>query len=149
MIRTVLVDTGGWVGYFDRRDSYHAEAVRAFEQAQEERLNLMTTDLVLVETVTLMRRRAGLEAALRAWTELEQETLADLFRVQPQDMARGRAAMRKHGQIALSAVDSVSIAVMRHLGVSTILTFDNDFRKAGFIMLPSPDGRDLSHRPAR
>ena len=48
----------------------------------------------------------------------------------------GRIIIKKYRQLELSMVDCVSFAVMQELGIKDVLTFDSDFMKAGFTVLP-------------
>ena len=57
----ILVDTGAWLGLWDRRDAYHDRCVAFFRSNRE---SLMTTYPVLVECVHLMYRRVGVDKTL-------------------------------------------------------------------------------------
>lgn len=45
---------------------------------------------------------------------------------------------RKHRGLVLSFTDCTSFVVMRHFGITEAFTFDDDFRRAGFTVLPPP-----------
>ena len=62
----------------------------------------------------------------------------------------------KHQDLALSFTDATSFAVMETFGLTEALTFDQDFSKAGFKVLPTsqlpagrPGGRSSLPPPAR
>ena len=136
MGRVVFVDTSAWVSYFAEREQFHDEAVAAFEELAKEQSDLVTSDYVIAEVVTLLRRRAGLEEADKVWRLLERGELADLVEVGPEHREAARRVFRKFGQLPLSLVDCVSFALMNELGVDTAVTFDGDFVKAGWNVLP-------------
>ncbi len=134
--RLVFVDTAAWVARFDKRDHYHEAATGTFAALSEAGRLFITTDFVMDETVTHLRKAASLRAALIAWTALEEAGLAQLVKVELLHRNEGRKLMEKFGNLVLSMTDCTSFAIMRELGISEALTFDDDFTKAGFIRLP-------------
>lgn len=133
---SVFVDTSAWVGAFVARDQHHEAAARALEELGEEGTKLITTDYVLAETVTRLRRQADVEHAGSVWDELESGELAQVLDVTPGHRAEARRIFGKFRELPLSLVDCVSFAVMNSLGVRRALTFDSDFTKAGYVVLP-------------
>ncbi len=53
----IFLDTGSFIARYIEQDSYHAAAVRLWEQIG--RSSLFTSNHVLDETLTLLARRAG------------------------------------------------------------------------------------------
>lgn len=70
------------------------------------------------------------------WELLEDEEVASLVEVDRRRRARARDVFRKYAQLAFSCVDTISIAVLRDLRIREILTFDEEFGKAGFDVRP-------------
>ena len=62
-MRSLFVDTAGWMACADGADPRHARARAARDQALEAGCLLVTTDYVVDETLTLIRMRLGLRAA--------------------------------------------------------------------------------------
>ena len=133
----VFVDTSAWVGYFARHDQHHAEAVSIFEALGDAGTILVTSDYVLAETVTRTRAISGSRDTLRVWEELESGETAQLIEVEPELRHEARRLFRKYPGLVLSLTDCVSFALMRRLTITEAFTFDLDFRKAGFSVLPS------------
>lgn len=134
----VFVDTSAWVGFFSERDQYHEKASREMDRLGAQGRWLMTSDYVMAETITRMRQQVGLGEALKAWEELERGESVGLVEVSSAHRTEAREILRKYRQLPLSAVDAVSIVIMRGMGVQEVFTFDDDFRKAGFIVVPPP-----------
>jgi predicted nucleic acid-binding protein len=61
--RPVLVDNGAWLAAASPRDQFHDDAARGFRRAVEERIPLITTDLVVAEAHRLTLFRLGGRAA--------------------------------------------------------------------------------------
>ena len=81
----MLVDTGAWHAIADRSDRHHARA-RKFYLAEAPRRRLVTTDLILAESWTLIRAHLGRDAALTFWhtlrtTRTDAHFLVDRFGV--------------------------------------------------------------------
>ncbi len=138
MIRAVFVDSSAWAGLFLPNDQHHKEAVALFERLNEERRPLVTSTDVLSESVTLIRRRGSHAAALRLWELLERGVEAELIPVDQGLRTQARARFHKYPDHVLSFTDCTSFAIMDDLKILEALTFDADFRKAGFRTLPGP-----------
>jgi predicted nucleic acid-binding protein len=131
----VFADTSGFVAAFDPRDGRHRPAVRAFRSLAKAGQAIVTTDLVLSETLTLLRRRGGWELSKRAGDSI----LASRgFEVVCADRATLEAAYReflRSGDPKLSLCDTLSFIVMRERGITRALTFDHHFAEVGFVIL--------------
>jgi predicted nucleic acid-binding protein len=85
---------------------------------------------VVVETVSLVRRRLGAEAAAR----LIDDMLPAINIVDVDEALRGRAlaAFRAAVSSNVSLVDRTSFEFMRTLGISRAYALDADFEGEGF-----------------
>ena len=129
----LFVDTSFWVAVFQPSDDRHRQAVEASSRAAG-RL-LVTTNAVVAETWTLLRRRAG---HAKAWLWLDRtqaETRVRVERISPELEEEAWTWLRVHDERPYSFVDATSFALMRRLGISEALAFDGDFAAAGFVEL--------------
>jgi predicted nucleic acid-binding protein len=135
----IFVDTSFFVALLDPRDKNHTRAVEAFEAFQGRRLKdlLLTTNNVVLETITVTRYEAGHRLAVRAGEMLYGESLARLHRTTAEDEAAAFAYLKKHEDKEYSAVDCLSFVVMEKLGIREALAFDSDFGHR-FVMRPGP-----------
>jgi len=136
MAEIVFVDTSAWVGLFVEKDQHHAQAVLALEDLEGDAPDFVTTDYVIAETVARIRRQASHRSAAGVWDRLEGGDAARVVEVDPDHRARARKLFGKYDQLELSLVDCVSFVVMKELGIEEAFTFDDDFRKAGYITIP-------------
>jgi predicted nucleic acid-binding protein len=129
----IFVDSSFWIAEAVPRDSRHAEAATLAQRHSG--ANLITTNLVLAETWTFMRRRAGHEWAMR-WldTVLSAPRIA-LERIDETLEGTSWAWLRAHDERPYSFVDATSFALMRKLRIREALAFDGDFAAAGFVEL--------------
>ena len=126
----VFVDTSFLVGFILTRDSAHAAARALGSRLLAE--PLCTSELVLGETWTLVRKRSGHRQAM-SWIDYVRGV--PHIRVESVDDAIADEAwawLRLHNERSYSFVDATSFALMRRLRITDALAFDGDFAAAGF-----------------
>ncbi len=110
-------------------DSNHNRATSLLRAAIGAGHEIVTHNYVLVESMALLHRRLGRDAALKF------ATTAQAFEIEWVDQATHAAAVRqlaRSGATGISFVDQVSFLVMRARGIATALAFDQDFVDEGF-----------------
>ena len=125
-----FVDTSFWVAYRFRRDDHHHEAVALWADRSHP---LVTTNLVLGETWTFLRRRVGHAEAVLFLDTSEASIRVSVVHV---DEPSERAAwewLRRHDERDYSFVDATSFEMMRRERITEALAFDGDFSAAGFV----------------
>jgi uncharacterized protein len=96
---------------------------------------VVTTNHVVGETWTLLRRRSGHAAAVGFLDRLAALPDVEVVHL---DAATEREAwrwLRARGDRKYSFVDATSFAVMRRRRIREALAFDGDFNAAGFVEL--------------
>ena len=94
---------------------------------------LRTSNLVLGETWTWLRRRVGHTAAL-SFVELANESpRLSIAMVDAAIDARAWEWLHRHDERAYSYVDATSFEIMRRERITEALAFDGGFSAAGFI----------------
>lgn len=137
-MRRVFVDTSAFFAHLVAEDRHHSEARALFERAARESWTLITTNAVVSETYTLIRMRArnGRELAI-AFLEDIREGVCAVERVRPIDETRAADLLRQHADKSYSFCDALSFIAMGRLGLTDALTFDEDFRSYGKIVVVS------------
>ena len=125
---SVFVDTSALYALLDRDDAGHERAMRARNSILGE--ELVTHSYVIVETVSLVRRRLGAEATAR----LIDDVLPAMTIVDVDETLRSRAfaAFRAAVSSDVSLVDRASFEFMREHGISLAYALDADFETEGF-----------------
>jgi predicted nucleic acid-binding protein len=129
-----FIDTSALYAILDRDDKNHEPAVHAFRRLLAEDVALLTTNYVLLETVSLLQNRLGIEAV-----RTMQDDFAPLLQlewVSEDDHVRGVEAVLFAVRRKLSLVDCVSFRCMRKRSITTAFTFDDHFREQGFTVVP-------------
>jgi predicted nucleic acid-binding protein len=125
---SVFVDTSALYALLDAGDSNHERAVRTSERLLGE--ELVTHCYVVVELVSLVRRRLGPEAAARLIDEVLPAL--DVTDVDASLRSRALAAFRAATGSAASLVDRTSFEFMRERGMRLVWAMDSDFAAEGF-----------------
>ena len=119
---SVFVDSSAWYGAADRGDRKNRRAKQLLAIDEP----LVTSDQVLVETWRLLHHFISANAAEAFWAGLrngaatiEQTTWADL--------EAAWAIGERFPDQDFSLVDRTSFALMERLGISRVISFDNDF----------------------
>ena len=97
---------------------------------------VLTTNLVVGETWTLLRRRDSHRTAIgyidRVGVLVSAAKLV-VHAVTAEDESRAWRWLRRHDEREYSFVDAASFEVMRARRLREVLAFDNDFAAAGFV----------------
>jgi predicted nucleic acid-binding protein len=98
------------------------------------RSDLVTSNLVVGETWTLLRHRADHRTAMRWRAEVTTVTRA-IERIDTELEDEACTWLSAHDEREYSFVDATSFALMRKLRIGEALAFDGDFAAAGFVEL--------------
>jgi predicted nucleic acid-binding protein len=131
----VFADTSGFVAGFDARDVGHPAATRAFRTIAKSGQTIVTTDLVVSETLTHLRRRGGWEPAKRAGDAIFGSRAFQIVCADRESLEAGYREFVRNADPKLSLCDAHSFIVMRDRGITRALTFDRHFADAGFQIL--------------
>lgn len=129
----ILVDSSFWIAETLPRNGLHEVAARLAQSYFGK--PLVTTNLILAETWTYVRRRAGHSRAVRWLDQLLVAPGITVERIDEVLEAEAWAWLRIHDERAYSFVDATSFALMRKLRIEEALAFDGDFAAAGFVEL--------------
>jgi predicted nucleic acid-binding protein len=127
---TVFVDTSALFALLDAEDAGHAVAFPAWSSGIDDCAGFVTTNYVLVETISLVQRRLGIDA-VRILID-EMLPMIDTLWVTDTDHTAALNALLAAGRRHLSLVDCVSFTVMRRLGIREYLGLDPHFKEQGF-----------------
>jgi predicted nucleic acid-binding protein len=127
-----FVDTSFWVAYQFQRDQHHEDA-RLLWQGRA--AQLLTTNHVLGETWTFLRRRLGHAEAVAFLDGARGSQRLTIVHVDEAIETEAWSWLHRHDERTYSFVDATSFAVMRRRGIDEALAFDGDFSAAGFIEL--------------
>lgn len=135
-MKAVFVDTAGRMACADRADPAYLLCCTARDAALEAGQILITTDFVVDETLTLIRFRLGLDAADAWWQQIDRSARLRWERIESDRFERARHLFFQYRDKDLSFTDCTSMALMRELKLTKVITTDRHFHQMGFQMLP-------------
>jgi|SRR5271170_460060 predicted nucleic acid-binding protein len=133
----IFVDTSAWLALADSRDRDHSRAIELHRRiVRGEFGKQVTSNYVMTETLTIIRRRLGLPQALELAKAVRVGTQVGLFWIESVHHNEAIELMASHADKDWSLTDCSSFVLMRSLAVRDAFTFDRDFTQAGFVARP-------------
>ncbi|MFY9717442.1 MAG: type II toxin-antitoxin system VapC family toxin [Thermoplasmata archaeon] len=133
----IFVDTSAWLALADSHDRNHGSASALHRRiAKGEFGQQVTSNYVMAEAVTMIRRRIGLEPAIALSEAVREGNGVGLFWVEPVHHREAVELMASHSDKQWSVTDCSSFVIMRSLGIRDAFSFDQDFVQAGFTAHP-------------
>lgn len=122
----ILVDSDAFVGWMVATDAHHQRVIEAFERLKNARVQMVTTNLVISETASLLSRRNS-QAQAKAFLQFSQhiETVYITKRLHQLTVNLFWEQERKN----ISFVDLANVVVAQEHGIGQILSFDKVYRK--------------------
>ena len=126
----IFVDTGAWFGAIIASDVNHAAAAAWLASNKEP---LFTTDYVVSETLTLLRRRGEAAHAIHFGQQIFGGKVAALYYLTEADIAAAWQVFKSFRDKDWSFTDCTSKVVMERLGITEAFSFDQHFRQFGTV----------------
>ncbi|HEY83915.1 MAG TPA: type II toxin-antitoxin system VapC family toxin [Chloroflexi bacterium] len=137
---TILVDTWAWLALNYKGDQDYQRAQMANRELLEQNYNYVTTNFVLDETYTLLRRRAYAQRSIEFGREIQQVISMgglELLTITPDiEQDAWRIFEKYHDLSGLSYTDCTSFAVMHLLKIQEVFSNDKHFTVMGFTRRP-------------
>jgi predicted nucleic acid-binding protein len=126
----IFVDSSYWIAEAIPRDGRHEAAACLAGTLSAARLT--TSDAIVGETWTFLRRRTGYRYAIRWLDTVVASSNLMVSRIDEALEEEAWAWLRVHDERPCSFVDATSFVLMRKLRISDALAFDGAFAAAGF-----------------
>ena len=130
-----LVDSSAFIARLSPEDPFHSFAKQAFQAAKQQSLQLVTTNLVVGETLTVLSHRGGHDLAKLFLMHLERSGLPVIFvdDTLHQETIKVFTQQEKKGT---SFVDCANLVVIRKFSIPRIFGFDAFYKQHGCSTLP-------------
>lgn len=118
-----FIDSGVFIGAFIENDMHHEEAKTILKSIAKQRA--ITSDYIVDETVTYIRRKAGIEKSVQALEALTNSESIEIVQTTEKQFETACEIFRMYS--LLSFTDAITIAIMFDHNTKNILSFDSDF----------------------
>ena len=126
----IFVDSGAWIASFVASDAHHQDAIDWIQNNSE---LLVTTDYVVSETLTWLRRQSLNHQASKLSCEWVNSGDFALHLIDESDFDKTLEVFRIYSDKDWSFTDCSSKAVIDRLGIKKAFAFDRHFRQFGHI----------------
>ena len=130
-----FADTSWWVAWSLPDDARHSDALAMLAHVGVTE-QVLTTNLVVGETWTFLRRKDGHRSSLTFLDRvdaLQEQAKLSVHRIDVEQEQKAWTWLRRHDERSYSYVDATSFEVMRDRRLREALAFDQDFAAAGFV----------------
>jgi len=136
MGRLVFADSSGLIAKFLEKDPNHTAAEEEMLRLVLDGRRFLTTNYIFDEVVTRTRRLAGFPWSRVIGEAILSSALIRKAFIDAEQEAHAWRLYLKYQEQDLSFTDATSIAVMKTYGLKEAFSFDDDFRRLGFTLLP-------------
>lgn len=128
----LFVDTSAWLALNDKNDQYHDEAVSKITKVRQQKIQLVTSEYVFDESVTIIRYRISHRAAVAFGDALISSNVASIEDITDEERLKAWVLFKKYRDKDLSFTDCTSFALMVKLKLQKAFSFDDHFKQVGF-----------------
>ncbi len=135
----LFIDTFAFLALANDRDNYYKAAQHFLMDMQNGKFRptrLITSDYIVDETLTRIRFKVGHAQAVNWGQNIHSSKIIELMRVDESVYEDALVIFEKYNDKQLSFTDCTSFALMKSMGINDAFTFDEDFRKMGFNIMP-------------
>lgn len=133
----LFADTSGWGNLVDPTQPYHALATRFYRAARQQGRQIITTNYVITELISLMTSplRIPRPSIISFVESLKAAPHVEIIHVNPVLDAAAWQLLKQRPDKEWSLVDCTSFVLMQQRGIIEALTTDHHFEQAGFVRL--------------
>ncbi len=128
----LFVDTSAWLALNDRNDQYYSKAVAKSGEIKKHRIELVTSEYIMDESITLIRYRVSHQAAVTFGDSLLNSNIVRIEDVGAEERYKAWEMFKRYADKELSFTDCTSFILMKNLRLQKAFAFDEHFKQAGF-----------------
>jgi predicted nucleic acid-binding protein len=130
----ILVDTSAYFAILDKTDKNHNKAINFLTNNT---YPLITTNIIVIETINLVNARLGHHQAIALGKKLYDKKFTTVLNITSEDEKKAWQIFQKYADKDFSLTDCSSFAVMERLKMNKVFTFDIHFIQFGkFLLVP-------------
>ena len=130
MNKSVFIDTAYLIALINKDDKYHNIAINFSKDISAEKINLISTELVLIETANFLTRSKFRVQFPFYLKKVRNGTLIE--KIIDENLELAWSMYEKFSDKQWSMIDCYSFIVMKKYDIKQALTTDKHFDQAGF-----------------
>jgi predicted nucleic acid-binding protein len=127
----LFVDTSAWFALHDTIDQNHKKAIAKSLEIKRRKIELVTSEYIIDESITLIRHKISHKAAVIFGESLLFSNIVMILDVSQEDRLRAWELFKKYEDKSFSFTDCTSFVLMKNSGVRKAFTFDEHFKQVG------------------
>jgi predicted nucleic acid-binding protein len=131
----LIADTSGLYALVDRQDPHHARAV-TFLKTQTLTGSLLISNHVFDETMTVVKARLGMQAALQLGLRMRNSRFIEMVIFSAAHEQEIWRIFSQYTDKDWSYTDCACLALARQRDIHQAFTFDHHFAQMGLVMVP-------------
>ncbi len=135
----IFVDTSAFLALVNEKDNNHTAAAHFLEDIQNGRIKIrkiITSDYVIDETLTRIRYAVGQKEAVQWGKDILASNVVEKLEVGRELFELAWELFQTYDDKKLSFTDCTCFAIMKKKSIEKAFSFDGDFERMGFILLP-------------
>jgi len=128
----ILVDTSAYYALKDKDDAFHIDALQF---VKTNTYPLATTNLIVVETLNLVKQRLGYQQAVELGKKMFDPKIINVIKTTDEDISEAWRIFQKYDDKSFSFTDCTTFAVTVRLKISSVFAFDEHFRQYGKLVV--------------
>lgn len=131
----LFVDTSAWLALNDRNDQYHNKAELKSSEIKKQKIELITSEYIFDESITLVRYRVSYRAAVIFGDSLLNSSIVRIEDITDEVRLKAWEMFKRYEDKELSFTDCTSFVLMKTLKLQKVFSFDEHFKQMGFEIL--------------
>jgi predicted nucleic acid-binding protein len=127
----LFVDTSAWFALHDTRDQNHRDAIAKSFEIRRRKIELITSEYIIDESITLIRHRISHKAAVIFGESLLFSNIVTILDISYEDRLKAWELFKKYEDKSFSFTDCTSFTLMKNLSIRKAFTFDEHFKQVG------------------
>jgi len=131
----IFVDTFAFISLFNEDDHYHKKSSEINNYYLEHGVYYVTTNFVLDESITLLRRYLNHSAVVQFYKTVKSSNVFEFIHITEHIENTAWNIFEKYSDKDFSFTDCTSFAVMNDNKINKVFTHDHHFEQMGFEIL--------------
>ena len=134
----IFVDTSAFLAIINKKDNNHVAAIQFLEEIKNGKIRIkkiITSDYIIDETLTRIRYSVGHKEAVEWGNDILASKVIEKIGIDKELFGSAWELFRTYEDMKLSFTDRTSFALMKKKGIEKAFSFDEDFKRPGFVLL--------------